>query len=52
MDKGFGVEILINTPVNTPEKFEELLQTFDAVYIAAGAHKSSRMDIPGEDLEG
>ena len=50
--KGFGVEILINTPVNTPEKFEELLQTFDAVYIAAGAHKSSRMDIPGEDMEG
>ncbi|MBM4053479.1 MAG: 4Fe-4S dicluster domain-containing protein [Planctomycetes bacterium] len=50
--KGFGVEILLNTPVDAPEKFDELLNSFDAVYIATGAHKSSRMDIPGEELGG
>ncbi|MCF6149538.1 MAG: FAD-dependent oxidoreductase [Candidatus Kuenenia sp.] len=50
--KNFGVEILLSTPIHTPEKFEELLNAFDAVYIASGAHKSSRMDIAGEELEG
>jgi len=50
--KELGVDIRLNTPIDTPDKFNDLLRGYDALYIAAGAHKSQMLDIPGEDLVG
>ncbi len=47
-----GAEIKYNTKVGEDVKFEELVNNYDAVFVAAGAHKSRSMGIPGEDLEG
>ncbi len=46
-----GVEIKTNVEVDK-EMFEGLRKTYDAVFIAVGAHVSGRLGIPGEDLEG
>jgi formate dehydrogenase (NADP+) beta subunit len=52
--KELNVDIRFNSPVDTPDKFDTLLKEYeyDAVYLAAGAHKSQMLDIPGEDLAG
>jgi len=50
--KTLGVEILLDSPIETREKFDTVVKNHDAVYIATGAHKSMCLDIPGEDLEG
>lgn len=50
--KELGVEIHLNSPVDTGDKFGELLKEYHSVYIAAGAHKSQMLEIPGEDLAG
>ncbi len=50
--KELGVDIRLNSPIDTPNKFDELLKEYNAVYIATGAHKSQMLDIPGEDLAG
>lgn len=50
--KELGVDIRLNSPIDTPNKFDELLKEYNAVYIATGAHKSQMLDIPGEDLVG
>lgn len=50
--KEFGVDIRLNSPIDTHNKFDDLLRGYDAIYIAAGAHKSQMLDIPGEDLMG
>ena len=50
--KELGVDIRLNTPIDTDDKFDDLLRGYDAIYIAAGAHKSQMLDIPGEDLLG
>ena len=50
--KELGVDIRLNSPVDTHDKFDDLLRGYDALYIAAGAHKSQMLDIPGEDLMG
>lgn len=47
-----GVEILIGTPVGKELNLEGLQKSYDAVYIAAGAHKAEKLGIPGEELEG
>ncbi|MDR4508359.1 MAG: FAD-dependent oxidoreductase [Candidatus Brocadiaceae bacterium] len=47
-----GVDIRLNTPIDTPDTFDNLVKQHDAVYIATGAHKSPLIDIPGEELEG
>ena len=47
-----GVEIKLNSPVKSEEELEKLFKEYDAVYLAAGAHKSPALDIPGEDLNG
>ncbi|MFH0897551.1 MAG: FAD-dependent oxidoreductase [Candidatus Bathyarchaeota archaeon] len=51
--KGLGVEIRTNTPVNR-ELFNDLLKNgkYNAVFIATGAHRSGRLHIEGDDLEG
>lgn len=47
-----GVEIRLNNPIDTHDKFGELLKEYNAIYLATGAHKSTLLDIPGENLRG
>lgn len=49
-----GVEIKLNTPIGKDGLTIEDLwdQGYKAVYIAAGAHKSAKLGIPNEDVEG
>ncbi|UYZ40906.1 MAG: FAD-dependent oxidoreductase [Candidatus Methanospirare jalkutatii] len=49
--KRAGVEIECGVEVNR-EKFKEICEEYDAVFVAVGAHKSRRMGIEGEDLQG
>lgn len=49
---GAGVELRINTRVGRDVSFEALNKEFDAIYVAAGAHKSYPLGIPGDDAEG
>ena len=48
----WGVEILTETPVGKEFNLETLRKEYDAVYIAAGAHKAEKLGILGEDLQG
>ncbi|OGP88047.1 MAG: hypothetical protein A2156_01030 [Deltaproteobacteria bacterium RBG_16_48_10] len=50
--KRLGVEVLTGTPVGKELNLERLKKEYDAVYIAAGAHKAEKLGIHGEDLEG
>lgn len=45
-----GVEIRLNTRVGRDITFEQLEKDFDYYYLATGAHKSTKMGVPGEDL--
>ncbi len=45
-----GVEIKTNTKIDSVDNL--LKEGFDAVLVAVGTHKSTRMDIEGEDLRG
>jgi len=47
-----GVEIKTNTRVGIDVSFDDLVNTYDAVYLAPGADKSWKLEIPGEDLQG
>jgi heterodisulfide reductase subunit A-like polyferredoxin len=48
--KRFGVEIKTNTPVGKDRTINDLIKEgYKAVYIAAGAHKGMKLNIPGED---
>jgi NADH-quinone oxidoreductase subunit F len=50
-----GVEIFYNSPIDEHHTVEDLkAEGYDAVFIAAGAHRSQELGIPGErkDLEG
>jgi NADH-quinone oxidoreductase subunit F len=47
-----GVEINFGSPIDEHHSVEDLRdEGFDAVFIAAGAHISQRLGIPGEDTE-
>ena len=50
--KDLGIEIRLNSPINTQDEFDKLTGEYDAVYIVAGAHKSQELGIPGEYLKG
>ncbi|MBE7444013.1 MAG: FAD-dependent oxidoreductase [Planctomycetia bacterium] len=50
--KELGADIRLNSPIDTQERFNNLLNEYSAVYIATGAHKSQALDIPGENLAG
>lgn len=50
--KRLGVEMITKTPVGKEINLENLRKEYDAVYIAAGAHKAEKLGIPGEDLRG
>jgi len=47
-----GVTIRTNAQVGIDPTFDVLRGTFDAALIAIGAHRSSMLDVPGEDAEG
>jgi len=47
-----GVEIMLSKPVGRELNLDNLRKDFDAVYIAAGAHKAEKLGIAGEDLKG
>jgi NADH-quinone oxidoreductase subunit F len=47
-----GVAVKTGVTVGKDISFEELTETFDAVFIGIGAHTSQRLGIPGEELEG
>ena len=47
-----GVEIKTETPVGQDPSLEDLLSEYKAVFIAVGAHKGRRLELPGEELEG
>ncbi|MBA7660167.1 Ferredoxin--NADP reductase [subsurface metagenome] len=46
--EALGVEIKLNMPIDNGTKFDELVREFDAVFIAVGAQKPGKLDIPGE----
>ena len=50
--KKAGVNILTSTRVGKEIQFKELLSKYKAVFIATGAHKSKKMNIPNEDVKG
>jgi len=50
--KELGIKLKLNSPVRSAEELDKLVEKYDAVYIAAGAHKSLALEIPGEDLKG
>jgi len=51
--KKMGVEIKTNTAIGKDLPFEDLLnQDYEAVFLSTGAHKSPRLNIPGENLKG
>ncbi len=49
--KALGVEINLNTRVGRDITFAKLEKDFDFIYLAVGAHKSQKMNVPGEDLQ-
>jgi len=49
--EGSGVEIETNVEVDK-QRFEQIRREYDAVFISVGAHKSRKLKVEGEDLEG
>jgi len=48
-----GVEIKLNTTIGKDLTLDDLKEMdYKAIFIATGAHKSKRLNIPGENLEG
>ncbi len=50
--KDLGMEFVNNFKIGKDATLEQLRQEYDAVIIAIGAWTSSKMRVPGEDLEG
>jgi NADH-quinone oxidoreductase subunit F len=50
--KEAGVEFKTTTTVGKDISFQELRDSYDAVFIATGAHKSIELRIPNEDADG
>lgn len=47
-----GVEVELNSDIATEEKVSELMNDFDAVYVAIGAHNYKTIGIEGEESRG
>ncbi len=52
MLKQMGVEIKLNRIVGQHIDFDEVLEEFDAIYVATGAGAPRFMNLPGEELNG
>jgi NADPH-dependent glutamate synthase beta subunit-like oxidoreductase len=44
-----GVDLRCNTRVGEEVSFEDLREEYNAVYVAIGAHRGAKLNIPGED---
>lgn len=44
-----GVKINLDTPIGHEISFQKLRESFDAIFIAVGAHKGLKLNISGED---
>jgi dihydropyrimidine dehydrogenase (NAD+) subunit PreT len=47
-----GVQFKLNTEIGRDISLEELEKTHDAIFIGAGLGETTRLGVPGEDLEG
>ncbi|MBA4423439.1 MAG: 4Fe-4S ferredoxin, partial [Syntrophus sp. (in: bacteria)] len=47
-----GVKIHLNTPIGKDMPFEKLRKEYGAVFIGCGTILSSKLDVPGEELQG
>ncbi|NLS78673.1 MAG: FAD-dependent oxidoreductase [Chloroflexi bacterium] len=47
-----NVQVRTNTRVGQDVTMDQLRAEYDAVYVAVGAHKSLRLGVPGEELQG
>ena len=50
--KDLGVHVLTNTKLGKDITIEQLLQSYECIYISIGASEAKLMNIPGENLEG
>jgi NADH-quinone oxidoreductase subunit F len=50
--RSLGVEIQCNKRVGKDIPFKQIADQYDYIYLATGAHKSQKMDVPGEDITG
>ena len=50
--KDLGVKIHLNTRVGKDITFDKLKSDYNAVFIGCGTMKSSKLNIPGEDMQG
>ncbi|OPY92225.1 MAG: NADP-reducing hydrogenase subunit HndC [Syntrophaceae bacterium PtaU1.Bin231] len=50
--RALGVEIKCNTRVGRDIPFEQVNRDYDYVYLAPGAHRSQKMGVAGEDIQG
>jgi len=50
--RALGVEFKTSASVGKDVSAQQLQADFDAVFIATGAHRSRKLDIPGEDCKG
>jgi glutamate synthase (NADPH/NADH) small chain len=50
--EGMGVEFILNTRIGKDRAFDELIESYDAVFLGMGAYTSVRGGFPGEDLDG
>lgn len=50
--KSIGVELRLNTAIGKDVPFDELLETFDAVFLATGAPVSKRLNMEWESARG
>ena len=51
LEKQFGYKIIYNHPVQDIATLEKIEKKYDAVFISIGLGPTSRLNIPGEDLE-
>jgi len=50
--KDTGIKIKTNVSIGKDILFDELLEKYDAIFVATGAHKSLKLGIPNEDVDG
>ncbi len=50
--ESLGVRIRTNTLVGTHVTIDDLVKRYDAIFIGAGLGRATKLDIPGEDLDG
>ena len=47
-----GVEVKLNTRIDSPEVIEKIKNEYDALFIAIGAHKDKKLGMENEDAQG